>query len=95
MANSKPAQDAAYQKLIANADAIAKFLSGANPHLPADTLRSLLSAHAAHHIQQIWQLKAKQCKEEAQTWEAMKNHMYVISDALATGIAAQFPERFR
>jgi len=95
VAGNKAAQDAAAQKLTANADEIAKFLGGANPHLPVDTLRSLLVAHGAHHVQQIGQLQARQYEAEARTWEAMKNHMYVIADALATGIAAQFPERFR
>lgn len=95
VAGNKAAQDAATQKLTANADEIARFLGGANPHLPVDTLRGLLVAHGAHHVQQIGQLKAKQYEAEARTWEAMKNHMYVIADALATGIAAQFPERFR
>jgi hypothetical protein len=88
-------QDAAFKKLAANADEIARFLSGANPHLPADTLRSLLTAHGAHHVQQIRELKAKQYDQEAKTWAAMKDHMYVIADALATGIAAQFPAKFQ
>ncbi len=58
------------------------------------TLRGLLTAHGAHHVDQIKQLQAKQYAQEAQTWEAMKNHMYVIADALAGGIAKQFPEKF-
>jgi hypothetical protein len=62
---------------------------------PAATLRSLLTAHGAHHLQQIQQLKARQFAQEAQTWTAMMNHMYVIADALATGIATQFPEKFK
>jgi hypothetical protein len=95
VAGDKAAQGAATQKLTANAEEIARFLGGANPHLPVDTLRGLLVAHGAHHVQQIGQLKAKQYEAEARTWEAMKNHMYVIADALASGIAAQFPERFR
>jgi hypothetical protein len=28
--------------------------------------------------------------QEAQTWEAMKNHMYVIADTLSKAIAKQF-----
>jgi hypothetical protein len=36
----------------------------------------------------------KQYAEEAQTWEAMKGHMYVIADALAGAIAKQFPKQF-
>jgi hypothetical protein len=94
-AGKRADQDAAYQKLVANADEMAKFLGGANPNLPVDTLRGLLIAHGAHHVDQIKQLQAKQYELEAQTWEAMKNHMYVIADALADGIAKQFPDKFR
>ena len=88
-------QEAAYQALGANAGAIATFLGGANPHLPTDTLRGLLTAHGAHHVQQIQQFQAKQYDEEAATWAAMKDHMYVIADALTAGLAKQFPEKFR
>lgn len=94
-AGKKTAQDAAYKMLVDNAGQIATFLSGANPHLPADTLRGLLTAHGAHHVQQIQQFQAKQYDQEAKTWTAMKDHMYVIADALAGGIAKQFPEKFR
>jgi hypothetical protein len=91
----KTNQDAAYQALVANAGEIAKFLSAANPHLPADALRGLLTAHGAHHVQQIQEFQAKQYDQEAKTWAAMKDHMYVIADALAGAIAKQFPEKFR
>lgn len=93
-AGDKPGEDAALAQLLANADEISKFLSGANPNLPFDALRGLLGAHGAHHVQQIRQLKARQYAEEARTWAAMKDHMYVIADALAGAIAKQFPERF-
>jgi hypothetical protein len=93
-AGSKTKQDAAVKSLTGNATEIAKFLSGANPNLPFDTLNGLLLAHGGHHIQEIQQLRGKQYAEEAQTWEAMKKHMYVIADALAGAIAKQFPAKF-
>lgn len=91
---SKAGQDAAFKQLLANADQIATFLSGANPNLPAETLRGLLTAHGSHHVQQIQQFKAGQYEQEARTWAAMKDHVYVIADALAGAIAKQFPDRF-
>ena len=94
-AGSKTQQDAAFKQLVDNAGQIATFLSGANPHLPAETLRGLLTAHGAHHVQQIQEFQAKQYDQEAKTWAAMTAHMYVIADALAGGIAAQFPDKFR
>lgn len=93
-AGSQAGQDAAIKSLTGNATEIARFLSGANPNLPFDTLNGLLLAHGGHHIQQNQQLKGKQYAQEAQTWEAMKNHMYVIADALAGAIARQFPAKF-
>lgn len=93
-ASDKAGQDAAMQKLTGNAEEIAVFLSGANPNLPVDTLHGLLMGHGGHHLQQIQQLRDKQYPQEAQTWEAMKNHMYVVADALAGALAKQFPEKF-
>jgi len=94
VAGSKAKQDAALRNLTGNAAEIARFLSGANPHLPFDAVNGLLVAHGGHHVQEIQQLRSKQYVQEAQTWEAMKRHMYAISDALAGAIAKQFPGKF-
>jgi hypothetical protein len=88
-------QDAAMKQMVANVEEIATFLSGANPNLPKETLVGLLTAHGGHHAQQNAQLKAKKYADEAKTWDAMKNHMYVIADALGDGIAKQFPDKFK
>lgn len=93
-AGSKARQEAAVKNLTANAADIARFLSSANPNLPYATLNSLLLAHGGHHVQEIQQLHGKQYAEAAQTWDAMKGHMYVIADAMAGALAAQFPTRF-
>ncbi|HSC93819.1 MAG TPA: hypothetical protein VLC73_02515 [Burkholderiales bacterium] len=93
-AGSRGNQDAAVKSLTGNATEIARLLSGANPNLPFDTLNGLLLAHGGHHLQQNQQIKSKQYAQEAQTWEAMKRHMYVIADALAGAIAKQFPAKF-
>jgi hypothetical protein len=93
VADSKSRQDAAMKSLTDNAGDIAVFLSSANPNLPVDTVRSLLVAHGGHHVLQIQQLRDKQYAQEAKTWEAMKNHMYVIADAMAAALVKQFPAR--
>lgn len=92
--NSAAKEKQATDDLLKNADEIATFLSGANPHLPKDTLLGLLQAHGGHHMSQIEQLKAKDYAKEANTWGDMSQHMYVIADALADGLAKQFPEKF-
>lgn len=93
-AGNSEGQKSALSKLTANANEIAAFLAGANPNLPENTLKGLLVTHGAHHVQQNQQLKAKQYDQEAQTWTAMKDHMYVIADALTGAIAKQFPRKF-
>jgi hypothetical protein len=93
-AGNKKGQETATADLLANADKIATFLSGANPNLPKDAVLGLLQAHGGHHISQIQQLKAGQYAEEAKTWAEMQAHMYVIADALTGAIAKQFPDKF-
>ena len=87
-------QAAATKALTDNAGEIATFLSGANPNLPKDAVLGMLAAHGGHHIMQINQLRAKQYDQEAETWEAMRAHMYKLADTLAGAIAKQFPDKF-
>ncbi len=94
LANNAGDAKKALDEALANAGEIAKFLSSANPNLPEATLRSLLTAHGGHHVQQNQQIAAHKFAEEAKTWEAMKNHLYAVADALADGLAKQFPEKF-
>ena len=93
-AGNKAGQQKATDDLMANADKIATFLSGANPNLPKDTVLELLQAHGGHHITQIQELKAGQYDAEAKNWADMQAHMYVIADALVGAIAKQFPGKF-
>ncbi len=91
----KDAQDAASAKLKKNVDEIAVFLNGANPkNWPKETISSALMAHVGHHMAQINQFNAGDYAGEANTWEAMKKHIYVIADVLAGGIVKQFPKKF-
>ncbi|MDB6162713.1 MAG: hypothetical protein JWL98_145 [Xanthomonadaceae bacterium] len=83
--------DKAMNDLTTNAGDIAKFLAGANPNLPEDTVRGLMLAHVAHHGQQIQQIMAGDIQGEATTWTAMQQHMDTVADALAGAIAKQFP----
>ncbi|MBT2119659.1 hypothetical protein KK141_21245 [Dyella sp. LX-66] len=83
----------AMDTLSANGAEIAKFLAGANPNWPEPTLLSLLTGHVAHHATQIRQIMAGDSKGETATWAAMQQHMDTIADALAAGIAKQFPDK--
>lgn len=95
VAESAGRQEAAVKQLTSNATEISTFLSGANPNnWPKDAVMGLLSAHAAHHIQQFQQLKDGDYAHEGDTWKGMKSHIYVVADTLADGLAAQFPAKF-
>jgi hypothetical protein len=83
----------AMESLTANAGAIATFLAGANPYLPADAVRGLLLAHGAHHAAQVGQVMRGDTVGEAATWKAMQAHMDTIADALAGALAKQFPAK--
>ncbi len=94
-AGNKEAQDAASDKLKKNGDEIASFLSGANPkNWPKAALSSALMTHVTHHMAQIDQINAKDYTAEAATWDAMKNHIYVIAGVLSDGLVKQFPKKF-
>ena len=95
LAKSKAGQDKAVADATTNAHEIAKFLSGANPYLPEDTVFTLLAGHFGHHVAQITQIAAGDFQAEAATWHTMRLHMFVISDAIADALVKQFPGRFR
>ncbi|MGN6112235.1 MAG: hypothetical protein ACTHOC_04380 [Luteimonas sp.] len=91
--HDKAGADKAMTDLANNAGEIAKFLAGANPNLPEDTVRALLLAHGAHHSKQIDLIDAGDTAGEAAEWTAMQAHMDMIADALAAAIAKQFPDK--
>ncbi|GFO57871.1 hypothetical protein GMST_01960 [Geomonas silvestris] len=94
-AGNQAGKDAAVAKIKENATEIATLLNQANPkNWPKDTLVGLLFAHGAHHMQQIDAFATKDYAAEAETWEMMKDHMYMIADALAGGLSKQFPKKF-
>lgn len=98
MTDARKAGDAAsaakaMDDLTANAGEIARFLAGANPNLPEETLKGMLLAHGAHHSQQVDLILADDTAGEAAEWTAMQSHMDMIADALAAGIAKQFPDK--
>lgn len=92
-AGDAAARDQAMNDLVANGSEIAKFLSGANPYLPEDAVRGLLTTHVGHHSAQIDEIMQGDMKAEATTWAAMRAHMDTLADALSGAIAKQFPQK--
>jgi hemoglobin-like flavoprotein len=91
---SKSQQDAALADYASNTDEIAAFFSGVNRYLPKDTVRNLFAAHGAHHVELINELQEKDYAHEAETWQAMQQHVYAIADTLVTALEKQFPHKF-
>ncbi len=94
-AGDKKAMETASGNLKKNADEIATFLSSANPNWPKSTLESALLAHGGHHMTEISEIAKKDFSGDAKTWEAMKDHVYVIAGVLSDGIVKQFPDKFK
>ncbi len=84
---------AAVDRLMKNADEIAVFVSSANPNLPRGTVYGLLLTHGQQHVMSIDATAKKDWGHEADMWDPMVKHIYAISDALADGIAKQFPDK--
>lgn len=93
-AGNTAGEEKAMQELTTNGSEIAKFLSGANPNLPEETVKSLWLMHVNDHKTQIDEMMSNApAPEQAQTWEHMQKHMDTIADALAGAIAKQFPQK--
>ncbi|MDE2406499.1 MAG: hypothetical protein KGL91_01400 [Xanthomonadaceae bacterium] len=93
-AHDQAGVDKAMQALTGNAAELAKFLHTANPdNWPQATVEGLLLGHIAGHKAQIQQVMAGDMKAEATTWRSMQDHMNTIADALADGLARQFPDK--
>lgn len=94
VAGNKRQQEAALANYASNTDEIAAFLSRANRYLPKDTVRGLFAAHGDHHVALINELQEADYAHEAETWQAMQQHVYAIADALTTALEKQFPAKF-
>ncbi len=86
---------AALAELRRNGKAIAAFVSSANPNLPEGTVYGLLLSHVQHHVMAIDATAKEDWASEADAWEPMVKEIYTLSDALADGIAKQFPDKFQ
>jgi hypothetical protein len=80
----KPASDQLFKLLAGHWQAISAYLDGARAGDTAVTDAAMAKL-----------LGNADVLAEARTWAAMKDHMYVIADALADAIAKQFPDKFR
>jgi hypothetical protein len=86
--------DAKEREWYQNADAIAKFLGGANPYLPESTVRDILYEHLRVTKEEAVARLSKDYTSDIQKFDSILDTIYKLSDALSAAIIKQFPDRF-
>lgn len=78
----------------ANADRIAAFFAAASPSWPFERLRSMLRTLLDRSMAQVTSRLAADWSTDTSAYDAVEASSLELSDVLADGIVAQFPERF-
>jgi hypothetical protein len=90
----KPALKQASDKWDQNAVAIADFLSGANPNWPRATLVDMMRKHLSTTTNEVQMRLNKDWDGDVRAFDAVYDHILMMSDALTAGIVKQFPDKF-
>lgn len=94
-AGDKAAQQAADAKWKKNGDDIAGFLAKANPNWPRATLADMMNKHLATTTDEVVARLTKNWAADVKAYDAVYEHILMMSDALTDGIIKQFPDKFR
>ena len=76
-----------------NAGEIATFLSGANPNWPKDALQQMLNEHLSLTMEEAKARLEKRWQDDATAFDKIFDQAMHMADALADGIAKQFPTK--
>jgi hypothetical protein len=93
-AGDKANQAQADAKWHKNAEDIADFLAKANPNWPKATLVDMMNKHLSTTTDEVVARLTKNWDADVRAWDAVYDHILVMSDALSDGIIKQFPEKF-
>ena len=85
----------AQAKWTANADELAAFLSGANPHWDKAKLEDMLHKHLEYTTQEVVSRLKADWPGDIAAYDKGHAHMLMFADMLTAGIVAQFPEKFK
>ncbi|WP_209123867.1 glycosyltransferase [Alkalihalobacillus sp. BA299] len=78
-----------------NADDIAAFLSGANPHLKNEDLKKLLYMHLELVTNDLSASLEKNWDARIVSIDEGVTHIILMADAISSGVVKQFPEKFK
>jgi prophage DNA circulation protein len=82
------------EKLHANADDIALFLSTANQNWTQDTIKDMMYEHLKLTTEEAVARLKKDWSTDIESFEKVFDEIMEMSDALTMGIIKQFPEKF-
>ena len=85
----------AQAKWTANADELAAFLSGANPHWDKAKLEDMLHKHLEYTTQEVVSRLKADWPGDIAAYDKGHAHMLMFADMLTAGIVAQFPDKFK
>jgi hypothetical protein len=93
-AGDKTSQQRADAKWHQNGEAIADFLSQANPNWPRATLVQMMNVHLSTTTDEVVARLTRNWAGDVRSFDAVYDHILMMADALADGIVKQFPARF-
>ena len=94
-AGNKTAQKQADDRWQANGVEIATFLSKANPNWPQATLVDMMKTHLSTTTAEVVARLMHDYDGDVRAYDAVYEHILMMSDALSDGIVKQFPDKFR
>ena len=94
-AGNKTAQQQADDRWQKNAVDIATFLSKANPNWPKATLVDMMKKHLSTTTAEVVARLMHDYEGDVRAYDAVYEHILMMSDALSDGIVKQFPDKFK
>ena len=94
MAKDAAAQKAGDDRWHRNAEQISDFLSKANPNWPRATLLDMMNKHLSTTSDELVARLNKNWDADVKAYDAVYDHILMMSDALADGIVKQYPDKF-
>ena len=85
----------AQAKWTANADEIAGFLSGANPHWMKKDMTDMLHKHLEYTTGEVVSRLKKDWAADIGYYDKGHAHMLMFADVLTMGLEKQFPDKFK